>query len=549
MDKRMFGFFVALLLLVVLTFSSIFEGKEFISDDRYLIRDNPTMGNPEGWRQILSQDLFGGASQPKQQVYRPLPQLSIWVQARLHGLSLSALRVGNLCLHVGCVFLFMYFLRRRLSTPFSPFLGFFVTVLLLVHPSVTELVMWVSARHDLMGTLFLLLGLCLQSSGSLRESAGLVLLTMLACFSKEAFVVSPIIFAINALRIRAECHDGARSRTGFLATSIIPFFGILPVVLVRHVVVGVSERVDQWHEPLLVHVRNYGTILGHYLVQLLSLRNGRTMHFFLPSSLGVWIFAAFTAVLLIFCSRSQCVSGSSARKEWRYAAFGLAWFMVVYIPHAFTLPHLMTYGNRYAYAAMFGLALSLLSFLRIITSFFQALEVYLFGISRDRRRLFAQVGGVAILAALSVITRAETQKWRSAHVLYVSDLREARYDPMVCYHVGVASFHLERYSRCSQAVRNMFRRATIGNPRYARAWYNLATCYAYDGDFLRAVDPARRALELDPDDPRKRFRYGEALLRAGRGPEAVPFLRRAATHHPPVPGAQAMYAWALREVR
>jgi hypothetical protein len=81
---------------------------------------------------------------------------SLWLQGMTTGLAIEWLRAFNVLLHLLCVLLWGLWLRRQGVG--GAILAGAVTVVLL-HPSVTEPVMWITGRHDTLGVLLVLAAL------------------------------------------------------------------------------------------------------------------------------------------------------------------------------------------------------------------------------------------------------------------------------------------------------------------------------------------------------------------------------------------------------
>jgi Flp pilus assembly protein TadD len=75
------------------------------------------------------------------------------------------------------------------------------------------------------------------------------------------------------------------------------------------------------------------------------------------------------------------------------------------------------------------------------------------------------------------------------------------------YHYGYAVL---RRRGCGEAL-PMFLAATRLAPGYARGWHNVAGCLENLGRAAEAVEPARRAVELEPDNARNQYNLAVGL--------------------------------------
>src|SRR5712675_530279 len=64
-------------------------------------------------------------------------------------------------------------------------------------------------------------------------------------------------------------------------------------------------------------------------------------------------------------------------------------------------------------------------------------------------------------------------------------------------------------------------RATQIDPKLFEAWHNLGVLLAALGEYDKAIDNFRKALESDPNDADMRARYGQMLREAGQLEESL----------------------------
>ena len=104
--------------------------------------------------------------------------------------------------------------------------------------------------------------------------------------------------------------------------------------------------------------------------------------------------------------------------------------------------------------------------------------------------------------------------------------------------------HLWNHRRKLQMALRDFHRAVELDPRFTGALMQLGSTYRMLGDFSRAEVYLRRAVSLDPSDPRPKESLSVALMRQSRFAEAREFARGAlSVHHAP-----HMDHWALGDI-
>ena len=470
----------------------------FVWDDVALIERNPAMRSGTGFVEIATRDLWGQATGATTQLYHPLPMLSIWAQTQLFGVELVPLRLFNVALHLLCVWCFVQLLLR-LAVPsrWSWLAGLVVAV----HPSVCEPVMWITGRHDTLGMLLLMAAMLSWTEPGGRRAvlralaSGLCL--ALAFLSKEPYVVGLALLGLwmGARAVQAGVPLRARD-VRLLALAGLP----VALVWVLRRSLGISAGSAQLHAGVLVHAHSFASVVWHYALQLLSFGNGLTIAPFVQLSpmaaVGVWL-----VVLALAAGLGRAAWRSTERDPHAVVALlGFLWFLVALTPHVISVPSIGLYGNRYAYCALFGLVLcgvSVLARLRFPSA---------------RSASWVQAGAVVLGIACAWKTSVAASAWRDNRTLYLADVMRAPDNGPAYYHLGTAVLSAEG---CSAAL-PLFVRATQLAPRYERAFHNAAGCLINLGKPAEALPFAKRAVQLSPFDPRARHNLALSELARGR---------------------------------
>ena len=478
--------FLGVLLLVVVVFAPSLDG-EFIWDDAYIIVRNANLTAPGGLARMLRTDAWGGAGATATQLYRPVPMLTLWAQAQLTGLSAFAMRAFNLVLHLGCGALLFAWLRRR---GISELIAAACTLLFLVHPTNTEPVAWINARHDPLGALFILIALLVWPEGD-RPSAWRAALASVACaaafLSKEAFVVAPALVAL--------VHVAGRPRRHGSLLLVLPFLAIVAVFTLR-AALGIKSGSAMTSAGVTTLATHYATITWHYLAQLVSLRADRTTAWYrpLPPASAAIVLATVVAMSLLVLRRAR-------RSELaRGIALGWLWFLATLAPLVLAIPLIGMWGNRYAYVPAIGLVVALA----------HAADATLSTASATVRRVVGGLAAVAI-AYCSVSTAGVARTFRSDLALFGADVRAAPDDPRANYHYGTAVYPR---GGCEEAL-PLYQRAVEIDPTYARALRNVAGCALNLQRFDQAIAAATAARRLEPGNPVHPYHLGAALASKG----------------------------------
>jgi hypothetical protein len=524
-DASVLATCIAAFVLVAIAFLPRLRG-DFVWDDAYLVRDNASLRSLAGLRTILTRDLWGSATGHGTQLFHPVPMLTLWAQYQLTGLSIVAFRIVDVALHCACAAA-LFALARARAIPFAAAaLGAGV---FLVHPSVTEPVLWITGRHDTIGLLFTLLAALSLPRAVARPSwiAVPAVCVALAFLSKEQFVVAPVLIALAA---PAPFWTEVRARSPrAIAAALLPVVSAALVLAWRHAL-GIASGSDALAARLVTHLRNAATIASHYFVQLATFSNGSTIETYEPLS------ARATFIVIAVIGLGLALLVLLARRTGRIAAgvwVGCAWFLVALAPHVVSIPMLHLFANRYGYTPLAGLSLALAHGLEPIVSRIET--------TFARRTALALAS--AVLLALAVRTSIEGSYWRTDLALYRRDVERRPDDGRALYHYATA---LQRHEGCV-AAEPVFVRATERAPDDARSWHNLAGCRLRLGRFADAVSPAMHAVALERDDPRNWFNLGVALRASGddrRGRRALEHALRLDPHY--AAAREALAASALR---
>jgi len=530
LDRRgtsLAAFLIVAAVLLGTSFGPRLRG-EFVWDDIYLVEGNPALFRADGWRVLLQHDLWGPVTGKPSQLYHPVPMLSLWLQGISHTGSLVGFRVANLVLHGLCAGLLWLFIVRR---GVGRAAALAAAAVFLVHPSVTEPVMWITGRHDTLGMAFILAAMLLWPVAGrgiwLRSSlAGLA--TAMAFLCKEQFVVLPVllfVYTVVGTRGRADGLPGLRRWLVLL----LPCAGIAAVLLWRaHLGIRLgSDALARGSVRLLIC---YASTIWHYGVQLVSFGNSATLDQFIP--LGPW---AAMGVLVILVALLVALVRAWWRQPARFALplLGISWFCLALVPLVAAVPQIGFYGNRYAYSPLGGLTVAAVGLLEPLA-----------GRARGRLSRLWLAAGVALPAMLVLSTLSEAANWSSDLSLYQADLLRDPDNGIAHYHYGYAVL---RRRGCGEAL-PIFLAATRLAPGYARGWHNVAGCLENLGRAAEAVEPARRAVELEPDNARNQYNLAVALATRGDRSGATRALERCLTLEFSFKPAQELLA-GLRRVQ
>lgn len=155
---------------------------EFILDDNPLIKNNPYIKKTQSIVSYLTQE--DGISDKRDMegnyhtgYYRPLINVSYWIDYRIWGMNAPGFRTTNLILHLLSCFVLYHLVLLFVNDQRAAFLA---TLLFSLHPANTESVSLVVARNNILVTLFSLLSFYFYLKA--RESGGYLKILISAFF-------------------------------------------------------------------------------------------------------------------------------------------------------------------------------------------------------------------------------------------------------------------------------------------------------------------------------------------------------------------------------
>jgi Tfp pilus assembly protein PilF len=487
---------------------------EYVWDDIWQVAENPSLVRADGIGTILRTDSCESAGQRGCVLYHPLALSTIWLQARVTGLSLVAFRLGNLVIHLLCALLLVGLLRRLRMGEGLVVAGVLIFVF---HPSVTEPVMWVVGRQDSLAAVFSLGAVLAWPDGNARRpllragAAGLLLL--LGLFCKETAIV---VLALLLARVLIDRVPWRRALPWLLA----PLLGVVVTGLVRRglAIPSTAGGMTIGGSTLVI----YATIVWHYFTQLALLDNAPTFVGYrpltLPAACAVYfVLAAVVAVQIRALRRDRAWA--------RTTLFGTTWFLVALAPHAVSLSTFAVFANRYAYFPLVGL-------LVVAAALGERLRVRC---GRRWRGLGTAVG-ILLVGAACVRTSEEARCWRDEVTLYGHRLDARDGHALLPYAKAIL-----RKQGCSAAVPQLGRVVNVA-PDLAEGWHNLAGCFLNLGRYDWAIVAASRDVALAPERSAAHYNLGAALAFAGQRVRGVAELEQALKLEPGNPLARDLLA-------
>ena len=556
----------SLILATVLSFQGVLKCG-FVSDDTEQILKNPFVKNPHLWTHIFTGRVWsfaGGVAQGD--FYRPLQIFTYWLICRIVGFNPVAYHAVQLALYCLTVWIVYRIGRRLLTSELAAFAG---ALLWALHPLHVEAVAWAAAIPEVGCTLFYLLGFWLflraedRASKQLRRHALAALIFLPALFFKELAISFPLL-----LLVYWACQPCPPSWPRCLL-NLSPYCAACAAYcIVRRLAMGAL--------PPAFTPRNLNFEVVKYLIGL-SGRHARL--FFWPVHLSV--FRSFNLAAGLhspwpWVTMFTIVGAFLLRKREPSLCFLLLWWIVTLLPclnyRFLSIPFV---ADRFSYLPSVGLCLAMTCIaIEVLPRHFQIAVV--------SRTAILALGAVATLwAAQSIRT---IPNWRdneslSAYSLKVSastaelhiangvnlqiekgDLVGAAREFHTALRMNSQSPHPSLAAtygaeiglgqiallegREQEGIEDLNQAVRIG-PNFSFAYEVLGSFYFPRGNYARAADYFRKAVQLSPMDTLARFTLGLCLLKLEQPADAAAQFRAAREVDPTYTQAFAMEAAAL----
>ncbi len=484
-------------------------GNDFLIDDETIVTANIGLAPGQSPLQIFRRpEQFADFTLP---YYRPLTNLTYWIDSRLWGLRPGGFHFTNWLLHAANSLLTF---EVALALGGRPALALLAALLFASHPIHSESVVMVQGRTDLLATLFVLTSLlaflralCAPSQGrSALAGAGCLAALAGALLSKEPAATWPLLAAAVVWAAPPAARAPWRRWAGLLAGGLVVLAGAL---LLRGTILGRLAPVDL---PLLDPARlglsavTLATYLG-----LLAWPFSFTFVHALPTPASLGEPRVVGALLLVAAILAGLVL---LGRRHRLAALGGLWTLIPLLPvlNLFPIPG-FTLAERYLYLPSVGFCLLL-----------AALGDRM--ISPERRpavqRTF-QAALLALLVTFAVTIQSRTAEWADPLRIYEDMAARA---PTSFFVQGKLGLEYQRAGRLAEAVAALERARDL-EPRNPVAWNNLGVALARRGRLSEARDAYRQAILLRPGYAKAHENLGYVLVALGDRPGAETAFARA----------------------
>lgn len=470
-------------------------------DDATLIDDQADFfQRPTAWWQAFGRDVFEDGS-PKR-FYRPLMTWSLLIDYRVGGGNLGIYHATNLLYHVVALLL-LYRLLVELKVKRS--WAILTTLFMAVHPLITQAVVWIPGRNDLLLTVFLLLSIILYIRYTtfrlLKYLIGHMAFFTMALFTKETALVIPIVcVAYSVFYMKKKSVSVLLSRRLIIGWAFI----ICVWVLMRTMAFGSEAAVTNL--GLLGFVKNIPSILV-YLTKV--------VYPVCLSGVPMWQDTnKWPGLLLLLLIIGYVYKGKLWQKP--LFQFGVVWFglslLPTFIPVEIRSQHHLILEHRF-YLPMIGLLMIILSGLPASLS--------------GQFTRYAWIAGSAIFLILATIAYRHTNDFQDSIHFWERAVTCSPHSAIAHANRGTLAYREHDFNKAKSHLDI----ALELYPQQAYVHTSLAAIAFDEGDYLKAASEAAKEIEHNRTDEAL-FLLGAAYERLGKLDLAVPYWLEAVDKDP-----------------
>ncbi len=356
-------------------------------DDHHLIVDNPAV------REFSFASIQWMFTHLDPELYIPLTYLSFFLEHAIAGLRPWVFHVDNLILHTANAWLLFVLARRMLR---STTIALCIALLFAMHPLLTETVVWIAARKDLLSTLFVLL--TIVTTYRTIDTQKTVWFVTSVLFFLCALLSKISVAPLPVLLLCLYRMEGATWKMSFKKTFLLFLFSLLLGVVAlagKETVLGSTLMIDRF------------LLAGHCMTSALR-------KIFLPFDLSIFYGIPTPSVVMVIVPLLLTTSAAFFYKKLPVLSLGIVWFVLMILPALYNVQidirsAAATFNaDRYAYLPFMGILLAMG-------------DLAFFGATRMCTRTL--IGSSALITTLLAcilipLSYRQTAVWESAETLY-----------------------------------------------------------------------------------------------------------------------------------
>lgn len=477
----------------------------FLWDDEQFVLKNTFLTSSQFLSTLLTKNIVAGVGMTSN-IYRPLQSFTHFLDVQLWGYEPFGHHLSNLLLFwlMSCS---VYLLLRRL---FSEWPALIATLFFVLHPLLAGPVGYISGRGDILGILFLSMGILLFY----RNTALSLFCAIMAMAAKENMVLFPgFLFLYDRMLLKERKPYSASVR------KLLPYFSLSAFyVLLRLTFLNFNNTLNFYDKPNLL-TENFSYRIATYMSTLpkginlwlfpYDIHHERYWNVYsslgYPQSLvGVDVFLA-----LVFAT-------FGLRKTMRPVAMGSAWFLLATVPtsNIFVLINALFYDHWFILPGL-GLIFGLGYLLEQNWAQLKVRNLFLVGLS---------IYGCGML----FFTYQQNKVWHDPVSLYSHILR---WEPGSVKIMNNLAMSYAEAGQLDEAI-TLYRRAISTGDVFPQTHHNLGMALLVKNDTDAADTEFERAVSMDPNFYQSWVQIGQIQLRRKKPNEAQRSFEKALAINP-----------------
>jgi len=404
--------------------------------------------------------------------YRPIVITSFIIDAQFSKTDPAFYHLTNIIIHLlTTIILFVLFRDLAISKETS----FFLTSVFAIHPLLTNAIVWIPGRNDLLATFFSLIAFRFFIIYSITLSKKYYFLHflffLLAILSKEVALVLPLLFIVYIIFYRKE-----NFKWNYLLRFILLWIFIIAAFqLVKVNVVGDLGNVLYGIPALMTNIQVIPEVIFNIF---LPIKISVLPTFSLTTTIGgIMIFVVLLVIPL-----------TTKKLNRKYYYFGLIWFLIFLLPGLSVVyadhSEKFDYLDSRAYLPIIGILIILSELISFIT------------LKIPKQKKFFSSTSFFIVIIFSVLTFFQSKKYENAVSFAESAILSNPERPFFYHKLADYYFEIKDYEK---AVHYM-RIALIKSPEKFFYYKNLILAYMELNQYDNAIESANEALSIKPDD-------------------------------------------------
>ncbi len=492
-------------------------GNQLIWDDAFLIRENPNIGVPGAfldilWRPYWQNSVF--TRNPLTGYWRPVTSLVLWAiglvskVAWLYHLLSVLIAMATAMLSA---FVIHYWGPNRPGWSAALVAGFFY----FLHPITAETYCMVAniADHFAMGFLLLCLLVSLRFAASPNWTVWLPLVAVfafLSCASKEFGVLVIMVPILTHLhhKLQRDTSLGLRNLLGLWIAVVVP---VATFLMLRHAIIQKADFTQSLNWSTL-NVQPFLIGYGVALKQIFFLRPIAT-----ETIVDTPYMYMLLTILAFLVMLSAVAYGYVKRNQKVLYYTGIALFAIVLLTPSFltVIPNgngWYEFPNRYFHLGVLGTSL-----------------IFAGGIDRLANSNLGQTCLCAIAILLGSQSVMRISQWTDPITLFSEEVRINPSSEKATISLAESFLDVHAFTRAEDTVESFKAQQDFKNSSNRAQSYSILSQVAYmrDGNIKKAIPLAKKAIETSPYDPLFILRLVTILKISGHGDHARALLHQA----------------------